>query len=54
MIGGAQCTPRWKNRIGADIYSEDAIEGCKIGQKAMEEKRRKNKNNKPKEIRQLQ
>lgn len=29
MVGGAPCTPRWKNRIGADIYSEDAIEAVK-------------------------
>ncbi|HOA42461.1 MAG TPA: cobalamin-dependent protein [Bacillota bacterium] len=41
MIGGAPCTPRWKNRIGADIYSEDAIEAVKSAKKAMEEKRRK-------------
>ena len=26
MVGGAPCTPRWAKRIGADGYSEDAVE----------------------------
>lgn len=29
MVGGAPCTLRWANRIGADAYSEDAIEAAK-------------------------
>ncbi|MGI6733159.1 MAG: cobalamin B12-binding domain-containing protein [Anaerovoracaceae bacterium] len=41
MIGGAPCTPRWKNRIGADIYSEDAIEAVKSAKKALDEKKKK-------------
>lgn len=52
MVGGAPCTPRWKNRIGADIYSEDAIEAVKSAKKAMEEKRKRE--NSYKEIRQIQ
>lgn len=29
MIGGAPCTLRWAKRIGADIYTEDAVEAAK-------------------------
>lgn len=29
MVGGAPCTLRWANRIGADVYSEDAVEAAK-------------------------
>ncbi len=29
MVGGAPCTLRWATRIGADIYTEDAIEAAK-------------------------
>lgn len=29
MVGGAPCTLRWSKRIGADAYSEDAIEAVK-------------------------
>lgn len=29
MVGGAPCTLRWAKRIGADAYSEDAIEAAK-------------------------
>lgn len=29
MVGGAPCTPRWAKRIGADVYSEDAVEAVK-------------------------
>jgi trimethylamine corrinoid protein len=38
MVGGAPCTPRWKNRIGADIYSEDAIEAAKLAKEAIAKK----------------
>lgn len=29
MVGGAPCTSRWAKRIGADAYSEDAVEAVK-------------------------
>ncbi|HVI41824.1 MAG TPA: cobalamin-dependent protein, partial [Anaerovoracaceae bacterium] len=29
MVGGAPCTLRWAKRIGADVYSEDAVEAAK-------------------------
>lgn len=29
MVGGAPCTLRWAKRIGADIYTEDAVEAAK-------------------------
>jgi trimethylamine corrinoid protein len=29
MVGGAPCTQRWANRIGADAYAEDASDGVK-------------------------
>jgi trimethylamine corrinoid protein len=29
MVAGAPVTPRWANRIGADIYAEDAYAGVK-------------------------
>jgi len=38
MVGGAPCTLRWANRIGADAYSEDAVEAAK---KALELLRKK-------------
>lgn len=41
MVGGAPCTPRWTKRIGADIYSEDAVEAVKQAIKAMERKSKK-------------
>ncbi len=39
MVGGAPCTPRWKKRIGADLYSEDAIEAAKLAKEAIEKRR---------------
>lgn len=38
MVGGAPCTLRWASRIGADVYSEDAVEAAK---KALEILRKK-------------
>ena len=38
MVGGAPCTMRWANRIGADAYTEDAVEAAK---KALEILKRK-------------
>ncbi len=38
MAGGAPCTPRWTKRIGADIYSEDAIDAVKRAIEIMEKK----------------
>jgi trimethylamine corrinoid protein len=29
MVGGAPCTLRWATRIGADLYTEDAIDAAK-------------------------
>ena len=39
MVGGAPCTPRWAKRIGADGYSEDAIEAVKVALELIEKKR---------------
>ena len=38
MVGGAPCTPRWAKRIGADGYSEDAIEAVKVALELIEKK----------------
>lgn len=35
MVGGAPCTLRWAARIGADAYSEDAIEAAKTALQLM-------------------
>lgn len=40
MVGGAPCTLRWANRIGADVYTEDAVEAAK---KALEILKNRNK-----------
>ena len=45
MVGGAPCTPRWAKRIGADGYSEDAIEAVKVALELMEKKNKSKKNN---------
>ena len=29
MVGGAPCSGRWAKRIGADVYTEDAVEASK-------------------------
>lgn len=31
MVGGAPCSLRWAKRIGADVYTEDAVEAAKRG-----------------------
>ncbi|HZK02441.1 MAG TPA: cobalamin-dependent protein [Anaerovoracaceae bacterium] len=41
MVGGAPCTPRWTKRIGADIYSEDAMEAVASAKKAIKAKHQK-------------
>lgn len=38
MVGGAPCTLRWTRRIGADSYSEDAIDAVKQATSLMEQK----------------
>ncbi len=38
MVGGAPCTPRWAKRIGADGYSEDAVEAVKVALELIEKK----------------
>ena len=40
MVGGAPCTPRWAKNIGADAYSEDAVEAVKVALQLMERKHR--------------
>lgn len=41
MVGGAPCTLRWANRIGADAYSEDAIEAAKKALELLAEKKKR-------------
>lgn len=36
MVGGAPCTLRWSKRIGADVYTEDAVEAVKQALKLLE------------------
>ncbi|QIB69996.1 dimethylamine corrinoid protein 3 [Aminipila butyrica] len=43
MVGGAPCTPRWAKRIGADGYSEDAVEAVWVADKLMKEKEKRMK-----------
>ena len=38
MVGGAPCTPRWAKKIGADAYSEDAIDAVRVAISLIEEK----------------
>jgi len=38
MVGGAPCTIRWTKRIGADSYSEDAIDAVRQATILMEKK----------------
>ena len=38
MVGGAPCTLRWAARIGADAYSEDAIEAARTALRILSEK----------------
>lgn len=35
MVGGAPCTKRWAKRIGADGYSEDAVEAVRVANELM-------------------
>ena len=39
MVGGAPCTLRWANRIGADAYSEDAVEAAKKALELLKKKK---------------
>lgn len=39
MVGGAPCTLRWATRIGADAYSEDAIEAAKKALELLKKKK---------------
>ncbi len=41
MVGGAPCTPRWTKRIGADVYSEDAIEAVRAARDIIDKMRKK-------------
>lgn len=42
MVGGAPCTRRWAKKIGADAYSEDAIDAVRVAISLIEEKAKKN------------
>ncbi len=39
MVGGAPCTLRWASRIGADVYSEDAVEAAKRALEILKKKK---------------
>ena len=39
MVGGAPCTLRWANRIGADVYTEDATEAAKKALELLKKKK---------------
>ena len=41
MVGGAPCTQRWAKKIGADAYSEDAIDAVRVAIALIEEKAKK-------------
>ena len=41
MVGGAPCTHRWAKKIGADAYTEDALEAVKVAMELIN-KREKN------------
>ncbi len=38
MVGGAPCTQRWANRIGADVFAENAADGVKKATQLMSAK----------------
>ena len=38
MVGGAPCTQRWAKKIGADAYSEDAVDAVRVAISLIEEK----------------
>ena len=38
MVGGAPCTQRWAKKIGADAYSEDAIDAVRVAISLIEER----------------
>ena len=38
MVGGAPCTPRWARKIGADGYSEDAVDAVRVALYLMDKK----------------
>ena len=40
MVGGAPCTPRWTKRIGADVYSEDAIDAVRAARDIIDKMRK--------------
>lgn len=45
MVGGAPCTLRWAARIGADAYSEDAIDAARTALRIIEERKKAAKGN---------
>jgi len=38
MVGGAPITQKWANKIGADAYSEDASECCRMAKKLLDDR----------------
>lgn len=38
MVGGAPCTHRWAKKIGADAYTEDALEAVRVARELIKEK----------------
>ena len=39
IVGGAPVTKRWADRIGADAYAQDAIDGVKKVKQLLKEKK---------------
>jgi methanogenic corrinoid protein MtbC1 len=37
MVGGVPVTAEWAKNIGADAYSEDALDCCAVAKKLIEE-----------------
>ena len=46
MVGGASCTKRWAKKIGADAYSEDAVDAVRVAISLIEEKAKNKKDEK--------
>jgi len=41
IVGGAPCSQKWADEIGADGYARDAIEAVKLCERLMEQKKKK-------------
>ena len=40
MVGGAPCTSRWARKIGADGYSENALDAVRVAMILIEKKKK--------------